>query len=326
LTNSLPARLVALTSYYNPFRGGRRLRNYHLFRKHLGVPLVTVEWSQEGHFELSAHDADVMIRVEGGDLMWQKERLLNIGLARIRSERLAADVAAIDADIVFDSSDWAPRVSVALDASPLGQCHAHANYLPQLPDAMQERADLASATPERYLPSLAYAVGRGEPLFTTDPERMRDLAVAGIAAPVSGNPGMAIALRLAELPDFEFYDGNIVGNGDTLLVSAYLGQLDAFFGPRQYCPTHRADIVAWAARCLPPLRTPRLAWADNRVLHLWHGSIEDRQYGQRFNILGPRNYDPLRHLDRSREALSFADGAGEIKAAVGSYLRSRNDA
>ena len=206
--------LIALTSYYNPFRGKRRRRNYELFRKYLGVPLVTVEWSPDGRFELSPGDADVMIHVEGGDLMWQKERLLNRGLARIRDEGLARDVAMIDADAIFTTGDWAGRVSAVLDTTPVAQCFVQTDYLPQLPPERSTRAELAQAVPERSMPSIAYAVSQGKPMFTMDPLMIKAMATSAPQT-LSGNPGMANAVRLGELPRFELYDGNIVGGGDS---------------------------------------------------------------------------------------------------------------
>ncbi|HVZ44805.1 MAG TPA: hypothetical protein VHA82_13425 [Ramlibacter sp.] len=321
------APLVALTAYYNPFRGARRLRNYHVFRKNLGdVPLVAVEWSPDGRFDLRPDDADVLIRVQGGDLMWQKERLLNRGLARIRAEGLARDVAIIDADVVFAEADWVRRILTALETRPLIQCHRQVDYMPDIAREIRERDALARVEPERSLPSLAYALGHGEPLFTSDPERMRAFAFHGTTAPSSGNAGIAIAVRLTDLPRFELYDANIVGGADLLLATSYIGRTQEFFEPRGYSLAHRADAAAWAARCLPPPPRPPIGWADNRALHLWHGPLEDRQYAQRLRILGPRNYDPARDIDRSGEALRFRDTAAELKAAVGQYLASRHDA
>ena len=43
----------AVTSYYNPAQFKRRSANYKIFRANLGVPLVTVELSFNGHFELT---------------------------------------------------------------------------------------------------------------------------------------------------------------------------------------------------------------------------------------------------------------------------------
>jgi hypothetical protein len=68
----------AITAYFNPRKFQARLRNYRTFRCQLCIPLLTVEWSQDGDFQLGANEADQMVRVRGGDLMWQKERLLAI--------------------------------------------------------------------------------------------------------------------------------------------------------------------------------------------------------------------------------------------------------
>ena len=313
--------LIALTSYYNPFHGQRRRRNYDLFRRHLGVPLVTVEWSPDGRFDLSAADADVMIRVEGGDVMWQKERLLNHGLAHVREAGLARDVAMIDADVVFAEADWAKRASAALDASPIVQCFSRADYLPPLVAQRHNRAELLAVEPERSMPSLAYALSQGKKVFTTDPVMVQAWVNT---SPLSGNPGLATAVRLADLPDFELYEGNIVGGGDLVLTAGVHGALDDLFLHRHLSPGHRADVAAWAARCLPA--KAGLGWAEGRVLHLWHGTMEARRLVQRQLVLGPRDYDPARDVDRSGEALRFRDSAGELKAAVEAYLASRDDA
>lgn len=317
----MTAPLIALTSYYNPFHGQRRRGNYDRFRRYLGVPLVTVEWSPDGRFDLSAGDADVMIRVSGGDVMWQKERLLNRGLAHIRKARLARDVAMIDADAVFAEADWAERTSAALDASPVAQCFSRADYLPPLPPESHTRAELLAVEPERSMPSLAYALSQGKKVFTTDPVMVQTWANV---SPLSGNPGLATAVRLADLPDFELYEGNIVGGADLVLTAGVHGALDDLFLHRHFSPGHRADVIAWAARCLRP--RVRLGWAEGRVLHLWHGTMAARRLQQRQLVLGPRNYDPERDVDRSAEALRFRDPAGELKAAVEAYLVSRDDA
>jgi hypothetical protein len=68
----------AIASYYNPVGYRRRLANYRLFRANLGIPLVTVELSFDGRFELAEDDADILIQLTGGAVLWQKERLLNL--------------------------------------------------------------------------------------------------------------------------------------------------------------------------------------------------------------------------------------------------------
>jgi hypothetical protein len=73
----------AITSYFNSARYKRRLSNYRLFRANLRIPLVAVELSFDGRFELSEGDADILIQMSGGAVLWQKERLLNVANRRL---------------------------------------------------------------------------------------------------------------------------------------------------------------------------------------------------------------------------------------------------
>jgi len=72
--------LWAITCYFNPAGYRRKLANYRLFRQHLVIPLVAVEMGYGHDFELTNDDPDIMVQLRGGDVLWQKERLLNLAL------------------------------------------------------------------------------------------------------------------------------------------------------------------------------------------------------------------------------------------------------
>ncbi len=61
--------LWAITSYFNPCNYANRRSNYDIFRKHLKIPLVTVELSFTGEYHLPADDAELMIQLTGKDIM-----------------------------------------------------------------------------------------------------------------------------------------------------------------------------------------------------------------------------------------------------------------
>jgi hypothetical protein len=82
----LPQRLWAITCYFNPCGYRRRAINYRTFWRHLQIPLLTVELSFDGRFELQEHDADRLIQLRAADVMWQKERLLNVGIRALPAE------------------------------------------------------------------------------------------------------------------------------------------------------------------------------------------------------------------------------------------------
>ena len=81
----------------------RRLANYRSFREHLAVPLITVELSYGAGFDLREGEADVLIQLRGRDVMWQKERLLNVGLGALPSA--CSKVVWLDCDIIFEGDD-----------------------------------------------------------------------------------------------------------------------------------------------------------------------------------------------------------------------------
>src|SRR5215208_1723669 len=122
--------LWAITSYFNPMRYGRRLANYRTFREHLAVPLLTVELSYAAEeFDLREGEADILIQLSGRDVLWQKERLLNVGLEALPSE--CTKVVWLDCDVIFGADDWSREVSGLLDEFPLVQAFSRVHYLPR---------------------------------------------------------------------------------------------------------------------------------------------------------------------------------------------------
>jgi hypothetical protein len=72
--------LWAITCHVNPMRYRRRLQNYLAFRRHLKVPLVAVELAYHDDFDLPPDAAEILIRLRSNDVLWQKERLLNVAI------------------------------------------------------------------------------------------------------------------------------------------------------------------------------------------------------------------------------------------------------
>jgi hypothetical protein len=76
-------KLWAITYYFNPMRYESRRLNYRVFRRRLGIPLLAVELSFDGISDLGRDDADILVSLHGGDILWQKERLLNLALGAL---------------------------------------------------------------------------------------------------------------------------------------------------------------------------------------------------------------------------------------------------
>ena len=116
----------AITSYYNLTESARRLRNYRCFKRRLSVPLLTVEWHPDSRFQLHDNDADIILRVGGGDLMWQKERLLSLAVAAVPDT--VKYVAWLDCDVLFENRDWADEARELLKNNSVVQLFSDVAY------------------------------------------------------------------------------------------------------------------------------------------------------------------------------------------------------
>ena len=111
-------RLCGITCFYNLGNSEERLRNFATFRarwEKSGLPLLVIEWSPWGIFQLTDPVRDRNVhQISGGAICWQKERLLNIGLEMMLGAGYEKFIC-VDGDLVYDEdSDWVNKFSDAL--------------------------------------------------------------------------------------------------------------------------------------------------------------------------------------------------------------------
>ncbi len=230
-------RLWAVTSYFNPVGYRRRLLNYRIFRRHLTVPLVTVELAYGPYFELQDGDADILIQLRGADVLWQKERLLNLALRSV--PRDCDKIAWLDCDIIFDSHDWTERAVQVLDQFVLLQLFAERANLDR-----DSQSDALEAAPVLFTAdSLAYKAAQGT--ATQD-----DFRIAGAGVSRRTSTGLAWAARRDLLDASGLYDACIVGNGDRVMACAAYGRF------RRWCRGSQNECSQ--GRALPGLGPPIL--------------------------------------------------------------------
>lgn len=300
--------LWVVTAYFNPERYRTKRANYDRFRDSLaasGIRLVTVECAfGDAPFEL-APSADVL-HVPGRDVMWQKERLLNVAIGRLPPE--AGKVAWLDADVLFENLDWATETSRRLDQFPVLQLFDRAVRLPR-------GAIADEGTGETYAG------------FATVAARNPHAATSGDFA-AHGHTGFAWAARREVLAGLGLYDACIAGSGDHMMAHAFSGDwtsacVDRIIGAAN---RHRAFFVAWCEKVYRRVRA-RVGYVPGTVLHLWHGEVRDRRYVDRNRELAGFGFDPARDI---RVGLSgcweWASRKPELHAwARGYFGRRRED-
>jgi hypothetical protein len=273
------AGLWAITCYFNPVGYRRRLANYRVFRQQLSVPLVAVELAYGPNFELNESDAEILLQLRGGDVMWQKERLLNVALNALPND--CRKVAWLDCDIVFEADDWPERVSNLLDRFMVVQTFSHVYHLPH----DWKLGDLRTAAAKSSAPSSMFAMTSGLPI--------REF----LCPPVIGRmrKGLSWAARRELLDQHGFYDARIIGGGDTLMACAFFGYFEAVFRRKHMNDRQQEHFLAWAE---PVARVVRGAAGvmEGNIFHLWHGDLNARQLRTRDQDLSGFDFDPFEDI------------------------------
>lgn len=303
--------LWVVTTYYNPAHFRTKRVNYERFAAPIraaGIPLVIVECAfGEEPFELEG--GPEIIQVCGRDVMWMKERLINLAIARLPSH--VTKVAWLDADILFENPAWAVRTAELLDRYPLVQPHDRVGRM--------ARGRLSFS-------------GRTRRSFACQLQRRSESARLGGAA--HGQPGIAWAARREIIAQHGLYDAAIIDGGDELFAHAAGGGLNVpcvrgitgayqrrrprpltialnrllrIPWPRRFAkwwlartetpPTAAADerffahFLEWARRLSADVQG-KIGCVPGTALHLWHGDPVNRQYASRNAILRRNAFDP----------------------------------
>ena len=123
-----PTGLWAVTCYFNPLGWESRRSLFSAFHAALNVPLLVVEWSPSARFELASTADMQVVHVGGGSLLWQKERLLNLGLRQLPDS--CTHVVALDADLLLEDEDWHEQLIAVLNIHDVAQPFQEVCHLP----------------------------------------------------------------------------------------------------------------------------------------------------------------------------------------------------
>jgi len=321
--------LWVITALYNLAGWSSRMENYRAFRRALSVPLATIEWNPFGRFELSDTDADLLIRLQGGDLMWQKERLLGIVLSALPAH--VRYVAWVDCDVIFLDPEWHQRTRRLLEDAHLVQPFRRVVYLRREAtlrltregeslteilrtatrgasgDAIEATggtesgvADFGDIPIRQSFLDLYERVG--DEIAHVDLERRFDpVPDSGGKYNIMSRPayGHAWAARVDALRRIGFYERCVVGGGDLLSAYGLIGHSQAMID------NHRSvgwdfyggggSFREWAHRAAEASRG-RLRCGDETIVHLYHGTLETRQYRSRIDGLARFGLDIERDI------------------------------
>jgi len=307
--NKVGSAIWAITSYFNPVGYKRRLENYRIFRQLLTVPLITAELSFSQAFELTKGDADLLIQIQGRDVMFQKERLLNVALGVLPAECEA--IVWLDCDVIFGVEDWVARTLDALQAYQL--VHLFEEQYDLLPTFRPD--DLLSWNQPRAARSVVCEVAQWE----MTPAAFRK------ESPPHGSEGFAWGARRELLVGHGFYDACIVGGGDSAIYWAAAGTFECAKESMRMNKRRYKHYLDWA-RPFHAAVERSVSWIQAPIFHLWHGDACNRQYDARHEGMEMFEFDPNADICLSEQGCwQWSSDKPDMHAYVAGYFQSRKE-
>ncbi len=296
-----------MTSYFNPVGYKRRLQNYRAFRKHLSVPLITVELTCRTDFELRGTDADILIQLRGPDVMFQKERLLNVALQALPLGCEA--VALLDCDVIFHDPDWPSQTLRALER------HSLVHLYERLRELRPEAPPWGAADEEAFAIRRSWAAER---LRGSLPEDcfLKDHRAEGISG------GMAWAARPELFHEIGLYDACVVGGGMRALLGGAIGRPQDAVEFMRYPTQWARHYIAWAEQFHQRAKGS-IGALTGALDHLWHGDLANRRYAPRHVGFAEFDFDPVRDIGRDSSGVYRWTSN---KPAMHQYVRDYFDA
>jgi len=285
LPQVLPGSLWAITTFFNPAGYKNKKENFDIFRKQSklqGLKLIAIELAfDDTPFELSKdEDADMLVRLRGSteNILWQKERLLNIGRSLLPAD--CDKVVWIDCDIVFDNDGWIAETAKLLETYAVVQPFTHALILDKgsNPDV---KIDLEAM--EYGFKDGMKAVSRGYAIEKYQSGEKIPPANFG------GHVGFVWAIRREIIDAAGFFDKTPFFGADSLHYYAFTG--DKSVAARYLSHAMIATYEKWTDEIYSKVQGS-ISYASGNIRHLWHGIYKERNYGKAGALANEFDFNP----------------------------------
>jgi hypothetical protein len=278
--------LAVITCYFNPTNCPFRLRNYNNFRKEIAsekVDLYVIELvfgSQK--FEIIP-ESENLKRIRTQDMMFQKERMLNILLDELPEKYTS--VCWMDCDLIFAQNDWSLRIEKALKESKVVQPYYWCAGIPSC------EIIRTSGSQVDYIHSSES--GNFRRSFSSVHESSSSWINYH-----AGHVGYVWAARRDFLDKHRFYDVIITGAGDLFMALAYMGHFDFLdYEPslKSLNKTFTDHFLDWGFSVYEDVHG-KVGHTSDLLLHMWHGDIHERNYLLHSECLQNSNFNPNKDL------------------------------
>jgi hypothetical protein len=263
-------KLAVITSFFNPANYENNKSNYNRFKTFIadaGVDLFTAELVFDNQ-EFFTEENEYNLHIRGGvdNIMWQKERLLNLLLDKIPSEY--NNIAWIDCDVIFENENWVNEINNKLRTYKLLQLFENVKFTGPRNEINNSRKGIIKHLyDDKQKDSVDFDLKKG------------------------GTPGLAWAIRRECIKKVKFIDTQILGGADGLMMLASVGCFEKQFIYDQMNIKWKSDTLVWSVQFFKEIENS-VFFIPGEIIHLYHGDIVKRNYSQRGKYLSSNNYEP----------------------------------
>jgi hypothetical protein len=302
---SRPNDLAIVSCYFNPCEAESRRRNLSTFlegmRAHkLPVFVGELVFPNQRYLLPESEGTVSAVRFSAHDVMWHKERLINLIVERLPSQY--TKVAWVDADVTFPDETWYAKASTLLDHLQLVQLFEQVSQLNNDGIEIRRLSGLA----------MHVALARPRPFKFDTSDTW---------------PGLAWACQRRLLDTHGLFDVMILGGGDTYMSLAAYGRLDESYDwhVQRLAPKLRKAWRGWAKPFFSDVRGD-VGFVPTSIVQLGHGRTENRRYVERLGILSKYDFDPMTDITSGPLGIwEWSSMKLRLHAEVRAYFRQRDE-
>lgn len=303
----MESKFWAITCFFNPAKYSSLLNNYFVFSQKMKkqkVNLLTVECAFEGD-EFQIPSSENVLQLRSNSIMWQKERLINYGISQLPSS--CESYAWIDCDVIFFNDNWANMASDMLKSEDIIQLYKKVYHFPK--DLFEYDGSRMVSIQSVFWQKLIHK-------NWLERRKSKELPFS--------SPGFAWAAKRNAFDHAgEMYDRNIIGSGDTFIVDCLLDSWSIHGFYKKFTNKMKEDMFSWKDEFLK--RKLKYNYLPIDIGHLWHGSLKNRQYMDRHNIILDHNYDPQKDIILKDSVYEWNSTKNEMHKLIKDYFFLRRE-
>lgn len=266
------------------------------FEKNIKLYIVELAYGNEPYYLTDEFNTN-HLRLRTKHILWHKENMINIGIQKLLPKTWKA-VAWIDADIEFESHDWALNALKLLNGSrDIIQLFSHTIDM----DSSEHAMKIFQSFGFQYNKGIKYTNG-GLNYF---------------------HPGYAWAItRRAYDKIGGLYQNGILGSGDFNIAMSLIG--------KAICSVNRGESEAYKKDLLEyqdKIKGLRIGYIPGVIRHYFHGTKANRHYNTRWKILIEHKYEPAKDItiDENGIIIPTENCPKKMLQDIRNYFYSRNE-